>query len=179
MHVAALFNLRSMSTCNFYLLYIRMLKPEDESAIRSVFTSYDKEKKGWLSIDDFSSLLNRLSKKVDLLRKSPITKDVVASTFALFNRSGDGKMKYIEFRSWWLKNDRYSYLVGARADLVQKAYNLYQRYTSTNNCLSAEQFISMMQDLGIECTIDNFDQLDINSDGALSFEEFSRWLKWF
>lgn len=164
-----------------------MLRFEDEAVIKSVFSSYDTDTKGYLSFKQFTALLTRLAKHVPELKG--IELEAAQSTFALFNRNADGKLQYAEFRGWWLKEDKYSYLVGERAKLVHNAYNLYKRYTSTSTgegstststtALSLDKFLAMMEDLGITCTADNFDQLDINGDGLLSFEEFSRWLKWF
>lgn len=154
-----------------------MLRFEDEAVIKSVFSSYDKKKKGYLSFKQFTALLTRLSKHVPELKGMEM--EASQGAFALFNKKADGKLQYSEFRGWWLKEDKYSYLVGERAKLVHKAYNLYKRYTINNGSLSLDKFLAMMEDLGITCTADNFDQLDVNGDGVLSFEEFSRWLKWF
>lgn len=162
-----------------------MLRAEDEEIIKSVFSSYDKDKKGYLTFKQFYSLLNRLSKHTPIL--TGVELETARSSFALFNKKEDGKLTFAEFRGWWLKEDKYSYFVGERAKLVHKAYGLYKRYSEggsvspspSSGSITMEKFIAMMTDLGIKCTAYDFDMLDTNSDGVLSFEEFSGWLKWF
>lgn len=230
-----------------------MLQPEEESIIRAVFSSYDKERKGYLNFNQFTLLLSRLSKHVPDLKGVEL--EAAQGAFSLFSKKAPSQLQYHEFRSWWLKDDKYTYLVGERAKLVQKAYMLYKKYAASSprektrgeekttipvhdddaprkgsviiprdrstlvprdnllastkggiaaskSCpdvvgasmkvprvpripspvdqqLSLDKFLMMMEDLGIRGTVDNFDQLDLNGDGMLNFEEFSKWLKWF
>ena len=152
----------------------------DESTIlRTVFNKYDVGHKGYLSIAEFVHLLTGLSKHVNELKGVEIQKAM--AVFSLLDNDVDGKLSFSEFRQWWEKQNRYDVFCGEKAALLRKAYQLFSDYTkNSQDSLTFSGFSEMISELGLpECDELSFDNLDLNYDGKLSFEEFCKWLHWF
>ena len=104
------------------------------------------------------------------------------AVFALLDKDADGKLSFEEFRFWWNKQDRYEIFCGERARLVRKAYQLFSSQTKdSQTSLSYSEFNNLIAKMGLpsECDELYFDNLDLDNDGKLSFEEFCIWLHWF
>jgi len=156
------------------------MEPSDDGAVlRAVFSKYDTKDTGYLSLQQFTFLITRLRKYVPELRGVEFAE--AQSAFALFDKDGDKRLSFSEFREWWTSKDRYSYFSGEKAVLLRKAYALYSEYLPEKGkaALNISKFSEMMEALGITYTESDFDRLDKNEDGLISFDEFCEWLDWF
>jgi len=152
---------------------------DDEYLIlRSVFDKYDKQNKQFLTKLEFIHLVRRLTKHVKSLQNVNI-KDEISAVFNLFDFNGDGVMSFDEFKKWWFDKNKYTYFIGEKAVLLRKAYSLYQHYASNELGMTLSNLKTMLNDLGISSKKDDFENLDTDRDGILSFKEFCTWLNWF
>lgn len=154
---------------------------DDITILKSVFNKYDQDASGWLNNHQFTLLLARLGKYVPELKGVEI--EVTNAVFAYLNVNGDGKMSFDEFQKWWYsrckKPTSYSYFMGKKGQLLRKAYTLYKKYTGISINMSYEQFNKMLDEMKITHGDDEFDRLDQDNNGVLSFSEFCNWLDWF
>lgn len=159
----------------------------NDAIIEDVFSKYSKN--GYMSRFQFALVVSKLSKHVKELKG--VEGETVAAAFNLFSTGGQ-VMTIGEFKKWWGESDKFSYFVGKRSRMISKAYALYKKYssietlnTSTENFkarrMTLKEFLKLLGDLKIEVENDGdeFDQIDQDGDGALSFKEFCAWLKWF
>ncbi len=154
------------------------LTDEDIDVLRAVFNKYDKDRNNNLSLQQFVLLLSRLGRHVKELRGVEFQE--ARAAFALMDRDSDGLLSFDEFCNWWVSKNKYNYFTGETSNLLRKAYRLYTSYTKDQNRkMTYNQFENMMDELGISHTEFDFDVLDNNNDGLLSFEEFCKWLNWF
>lgn len=146
--------------------------------LRSVFDKHDKGAKGYLTKLEFIVLIKRLTKHIKSLQNTNI-KEEISATFSLFDKNGDGVMTFEEFKRWWYNKEKYSYFIGEKADLLKKAYSLYQHYSSRELGMTLDELKTMLTELNIRYKLDDFERLDIDGDGIVSFKEFCEWLEWF
>jgi Ca2+-binding EF-hand superfamily protein len=158
------------------------LHSDDLIVLESVFKKYDNLNRGYLDSNQFIIFLIRLGKHVKELNK--ITKMSAIAVFSFIDKNSDGKLNFNEFCNWWIAipSQRYSYFVGEKGELLRKSYKLYCEYSTSsfeNNGMTIIQFEKMMDELEIEYDEEDFDALDKDCNGLLSFQEFCKWLKWF
>jgi Ca2+-binding EF-hand superfamily protein len=152
---------------------------DDLDILRSVFNRYDKSRTGSLSSSEFVLFLTRLGKHVKELEQIGNTEiiSVAKAVFALFDKDCDGRMTFDEFCLWFNSSENCSYFTGEKAFLLRKAYDLYT--SASSGRMTHSQFNDLLDKLGIEHTEYDFDALDNDEDGLLSFSEFCNWLNWF
>jgi len=150
---------------------------DDETVLKAVFSKYDTKSTGFLSLQQFILLVTRLAKYVPELHG--IEFSTAQSSFALFDRDADKHLSLKEFKDWWRSKDKYTFFEGEKAILLRKAYALYKEYTGENSAMNLYEFSQMMETLGITYKETDFDLLDRNEDGLISFDEFCKWLNWF
>lgn len=120
----------------------------------------------------------------DLSVHSPVLKDVdpelVKAFFALVDRDCDGKISYMEFAGWWKSefSQRSRYRVFESREIFRAGWRLFQRF-AIGRSIPYRRFEYMMDYLRIHLDDTDFDVLDVNADGVLSFSEFSDWIKWY
>lgn len=154
------------------------MEPNDDQAVlRAVFNKYDTKGVGYLTLQQFILLITRLGKHVSQLRGTEFAE--AQSAFALFDKDSDKKLSFSEFSDWWTSEDRYSFFSGEKAELLRKAYVLYSKYTQGEAAMTISKFSEMMEALEISYSETDFDALDKNEDGLISFDEFCQWLDWF
>ena len=155
------------------------INSDDISVLRSVFRKYDKDNNGYLTPEEFTLFINRLGKHVKTIKK--VTPETMKAFFALIDENSDGKIDFNEFCNWWNTDEdkRYGYFSEEKAKLLRKSYNLYKTFCSDENGMTIYQFGRLMDTLEIEWEEEDFDSLDQDENGLLSFEEFCRWLNWF
>lgn len=126
----------------------------------------------------FVLMVNKLSHHIEEIKNVDI-KTIEAVFFLYSVHAGTSAgMTFDEFNVWW-RSDRFKYFHSNTGKQLVKAYRLYQKYADveTNN-LSLENFKRLVLDLKLEGTELDFDMLDTDDDGVLSFKEFYRWLGW-
>ena len=161
------------------------LSREDVAVLKATFKKYDKNHTGTLSLCQFTLFLSRLSKHVTELRG--IVMQEAAAAFNLLDCDRDGALSFEEFCDWWARgeSERYSYFIGDKGQLLKKAYAMYIKYTLSNSQddqpqpMTYDQFERMMEELGLPHSEYDFDDLDQDDDGLLTFDEFCEWLNWF
>lgn len=157
-----------------------LLSPDDLTVLDSVFKRYDTLNSGYLNLEQFTSFLSRLGKHVKEVRKT--SPETIRAVFALIDENSDGKINFDEFCGWWNTDasQRYGYFTGEKKKLLRKSYDMYRKFSSSSERgMTLLQFGRLMDTLGNEWTEEDFDSLDDDGDGTLSFEEFCRWLNWF
>ena len=142
--------------------------------LQSVFEKYDREKKGFLDCDQFVYFISQLGKYVSELGN--IEEETLKAFFDIL--TPDEKLTFETFRKWWFSSSRYIYFVPETSKLLQKAHYLYKKYAPDMG-MTYNQFNSLLDELGIEHTDYDFDNLDQNEDGLIGFTEFCKWLNWF
>jgi Ca2+-binding EF-hand superfamily protein len=152
---------------------------DEVTILQAVFNKYDKDNSGYLTIDEFIRLLLNLSKHVRELKG--IEERKARAVFSLLDKDVDGKLSFEEFRNWWERQNKYEVFCGEKARLLRKAYQLFSNYTKDSKAsLTHSDFCHLMVEMGMpECDELYFDDLDLDNDGELSFEEFCQWLHWF
>jgi Ca2+-binding EF-hand superfamily protein len=156
------------------------LDKDEVTILHAVFNKYDKDNSGYLTINEFIRLLLNLSKHVRELKK--IEEKKAKAVFTLLDKDMDGKLSFAEFQFWWEKQNKYDVFCGEKAILLRKAYQLFSNYTRDSKLsLSHNDFSYLMAEMGLTSDCDElyFDNLDLDNDGKLSFEEFCQWLHWF
>lgn len=129
---------------------------------------------GTITKSSFVLMVNKLSHHIEEIKNVDI-----ATIEAVFFLSTRGKcMTFDEFNLWW-RNDRFHYFHPGTGKELVKAHKLYQKYADPEtSVLSLENFKRLVTDLKLEGTELDFDMLDTDDDGVLSFKEFYRWLGW-
>ena len=156
-----------------------IISSDDLTVLKSVFGKYDTDGSGYLNLKEFILFLIRLGKHVNELKK--VSSETASAVFALIDKNSDGKINFHEFCEWWNTGEskRYGYFAGEKKKLLRKSYDLYRKYSSSSGGITSIQFEKMMDSLEIEYNEEDFDSLDMDRDGTLSFEEFCCWLDWF
>ena len=148
---------------------------DKEAIVQSVFFKFSHGAPQ-LKTDQFSELLNALSKRIPSL--SAVSLDQAAAvTFFYADKPNDG-MTLLEFGEWWRNSNRYSFLIGEKAELFRKAYNLYKKYSKKEG-MTYDEFDSLIREMKLNVSDDAFDSIDRDDDGLLNFSEFCEWLNWF
>jgi hypothetical protein len=159
----------------------------NEAIVEEVFKNYSTQ--GNMSRSQFSLVIAKLTKHVPELKGVEMKTAEIA--FNLFS-DGGRYMTIRDFKRWWATSDKFSYFVGKKSKDLSTAYSLYRKYSSIDTIrssqeeikarrMSVESFIKLLSDLKIEDEDekDEFDRIDEDGDGSLSFKEFCAWLKWF
>lgn len=158
-----------MSTCD-----------REKVILNKIFHKYDTDRDGFLLVSDFIRLLLNLSRHVKELKGQPIIL-IANALFSIIDDDEDGKLSFEEFRKWWNSHDKYKSFCSDKADQLLTAYKLFNNFTKeSSNKLTHSDLCSLMEELGFEDFDDLFfDDLDVDNDGKVSFEEFCDWLNWF
>jgi Ca2+-binding EF-hand superfamily protein len=124
--------------------------------------------------EEFTKMIMDLSKHVPELKG--VEKQEIEAGFSLFV---DGGLSFANFRYWWRSSHKFDYFTGQKAVLLRKAWGLYRKYALRGSQIDLESFMKMLDDLKIKGSEEDFDKLDVDDNGLLSFKEFTTWLKWF
>lgn len=155
------------------------MEDEEIDILRSVFNKFDFEKSGYLSPQQFTFLILRLGKHIKELEGVEFS--TAQAVFHLLDTDGDNQISFKDFVDWWRSPEarKYSYFTGEKGKLLRKAYQLYSSHVSDKSNMTYSQFNNLMEELNIRYSEYDFDALDTNGDGLLSFCEFINWLNWF
>ncbi len=123
---------------------------------------------------------------IDLSQYATVLRDVdwefARAFFSLINVSADGKLSFDEFVGWWKgeysDRSRYELFTPSKRRLVIHAWRLFHRF-AIGNTVPYRMFDRLMTYMKVTYSETDFDALDTNLDGVLSFSEFCSWLKWF
>lgn len=149
---------------------------EDRKTPLKVFQKYDIESKSYITLKQFISLIRDLEFTQLSSYKNNYKK--VARVFLLFNKNSNGKLDFDEFYDWWNNENKFSLFTGKKAKLLKKAFSLYTTHVEGKK-MTISEFENLMEDLDISHTDIDFDAIDKDHDGLISFYEFCSWLNWF
>ena len=141
------------------LLYFRM------SDLERVFNKYSANGK-YLEKDEFVHIARRVNPGME--------KGLYKAFYFLFCEENP-YMFFNSFKKWW--DIKHVYLLDG-GDKLLTAYQMYKAY-KTGNGINIDDFKNLIEDLDILQDPKEFQFLDMDSNGVLSFAEFVNWLKWF
>lgn len=146
--------------------------------IIKVFNRFDKDMKGYLTRDEFYRFIQTLSSLFD--KKMCISNEMFSNAlFDYLNTNGKHKLRYNDFLKWWsLSNEkRYHFFVPDNKKKIIKAHRLYRYYTKSKD-MNYHEFMNMVAEMNLNYSDYDFDILDRDRDGLLSFREFCDWLRY-
>jgi len=146
--------------------------------IIKVFNRFDKPGKGYLTRDEFFQFIQTLSSLFD--KKINISNKIFSDAlFDYLNNNGKDKLPYKDFKKWWsLRNEeRYYFFIPDKKKKIIKAHRLYRYYTKHKD-MDYHEFMNMVAEMNLNYSDYDFDILDRDRDGLLSFKEFCDWLKY-
>jgi len=170
---------------------------KNEGIVIEVFKRFSTH--GIMSRKQFNNVVTSLYQYVQELKsKHENTREEnIDAVYYLF-RNSNGMDKEC-FKSWWSHPDKFLYF-GKKSRNLIKAYKLYRKYSTLNKnsdvnfhgasikvddrTMDIKEFTKLLEDLGLterddEIQEEEFDLVDADGDGILSFKEFCDWLKWF
>jgi len=152
-----------------------MNKPPPSLAQR-VFTKYDKDMSGAISVDEFKEMV------MDMGHHLSDAELQVAVT--QIGKDGSGNISFANFEKWWKNSDRFEklHLSDAEHEALLQAVNYFRYFDKDGSgSLDRKEFPSLYADL----VKNNFTKLslekclgdlDKNHDGLISFNEYVDWL---
>ena len=159
---------------------------ENESIVKKVFKKYAGGSKT-MSLKQFTNVIANLSLH---LKGISTEKDNIDAVYYFFI-SGKSQMDLDCFKRWWLSPDKISFF-GKKSRNLLRAFKLYKKYSSIRKKgeisdirkMDIKEFTMLLEDLGLtekddEIQEEEFDLVDTDGDGTLSFREFCDWLSWF
>lgn len=157
------------------------------AVVEGVFQKYSHN--GKMSRAQFSLVILKLREHVDELSREDADLNIenLDALFDLF-AGKHSMMDLLSFKQWWMSNDKFAYFTGEKSRLLKKAYRIYKKYSTLNKSkekfgtrqMKLGDFSKLLEDLKIRnFDDDDFDNIDLNGDGVLSFKEFCKWLHWF
>lgn len=157
---------------------------DNDLMLKAIFAKYSEPSRGvsgttteksYMKKGQFILMISKLSQRIKELEKIDI--ECIEAVFYLI--AGDSILDFGEFERWWLSGSKFFYFTDQDArGKLQKAYKLYRKY-ATDDKVNLEGFLRLIGDLKLIGTPDDFDDLDVDDDGLLSFREFCDWLRWF
>ncbi|XP_022090950.1 neo-calmodulin-like [Acanthaster planci] len=138
------------------------LSAEKKKAYKETFSSYDKNRDGKMNKNELRGLLRALN-------RNP-TETSLKKIMEGFDKNKTGILEYDEFVQLMIKID---------ADIDQKLRPTFEEYDKDNNgYISPEELDALLQDMGIELTPEKLQaeikNVDLNTDGKLTFQEFKK-----
>eukprot|EP01117_Protostelium_nocturnum_P004517 TRINITY_DN1631_c0_g1_i1.p1 TRINITY_DN1631_c0_g1~~TRINITY_DN1631_c0_g1_i1.p1 ORF type:complete len:169 (-),score=61.94 TRINITY_DN1631_c0_g1_i1:64-570(-) len=150
--------------------------PGPVSLSKLVFDKTDKEKKGYLTRDEFRSMAYDMGYYLS-------DKELTAA-LQIIDRDGNGQVDYNEFVAWWRVHNRFGKL--ALTEEQQKLLSntaTYFRYfdKDASGAVDRNEFVGLHADLlrhGITAKPleQSLEDLDSNRDGEIQFNEYVDWL---
>jgi Ca2+-binding EF-hand superfamily protein len=141
--------------------------------LQSLFRKYDLNQNGFLEEEELRSLLEQD------LGMNPDQADVFT---LLIDKKGEHKVSYSEFVDWLHSDERYRCINDtSRFHLISKAVELFRQFDSNDNgSLDRREFLRLVRSLGYQHVNNNieFQKMDNDGNGVISFWEFLRWLNW-
>jgi Ca2+-binding EF-hand superfamily protein len=159
---------------------------ENESIVKKVFKKYAAGSRT-MTLKQFSNVIANLSLHLTAISMKENNVDAVYYYFI----SGKSEMDLDCFKKWWLHPDKIAFF-GKKSKTLLKAFKLYKKYSSIRKKgetldirkMDIKEFTILLEDLGLtekddEIQEEEFDLVDTDGDGMLSFREFCDWLDWF
>lgn len=155
-----------------------MSEEEGDYLIMKVFDRFDKNKKGYLTRTEFNQFIRTLSSLFD--KNLFISSEKFSNAlFDYLNNNGKNKLKYRDFERWWSvsNEERYYFFIPDKKKKIIKAHRLYKFYTKHKD-MNFHEFMNMVAEMNLNYSDYDFDILDRDNDGLLSFREFCNWLNY-
>lgn len=160
-----------------------MASDRELSTLKKVFSIYsitpsNPRDEYFMNVIQVQKFLGELASYNPVLKS--VDDELVKAFFSLVDVNVDGKIFFEEFVEWWRgdSRERYEVFKPEKRELLRKAWRIFHRF-SIGNVIPYRKFEGLMGYLNTPHSSIDFDILDINNDGVLSFSEFCDWLKWF
>jgi Ca2+-binding EF-hand superfamily protein len=147
----------------------------EKAVVRNIFDQFKSPGTEVMNSSCFLKLLRKLSAEIPELKGVEMDHSNAAFNYYA---SSSGALTFEDFYKWWKSSDRFSIFTGEKANILRKAYRVYCKY-SQEGVMSLDQFMHLLDDFNRNGDDKDFDMIDENDDGVLSFSEFCSWLKWF
>ena len=142
--------------------------------LKSLFSKYDLDQNGHLDKEELYKLL-----KDDLSMT-----DEQAETYRhLLDRDGDSLVSFEEFQKWLLSGEKFRTINDkSRYHYLRRAVEMFRQYdTDGNLVIDANEFHRLFKESGGKGNKkekDALQELDVDNNGIVSFQEFLKWLHW-
>jgi len=152
-----------------------MSEDDEEVMLKRVFDKFDKTRGGYLTADQFIEFIKILSAHIPELKGHDAY--TIKSIYKYMDKNGDSKLSFSEIYNWWLSPKKYTLYTANSVKLITKANKLYSSYAKKSQ-LTYDEFEELLTYLKVQHEDCEFDDIDRNGDGLLSFCEFFDWLGW-
>ena len=142
-----------------------------EVVIKSLFTKYDTDEDGHLSTSEVRQFLSN-----DLGMKP----DEVKAVALLMDKDADHEISFLEF-AHWVRNAGHVIKDNSKYFLLKRAAEYFMKVDKDNNrTLDEAEVKNLIVALGarIELLEEQFQAMDKDGNGRITFDEFLRWLNW-
>ncbi|ORX77252.1 EF-hand [Anaeromyces robustus] len=138
-----------------------------------MFNKYDKDHSGSITLEEFKSMSYDLGYYL-----SDAEYDIAVKTL---DKTGSGSINYDDFAKWWKNSDRWNQIQLSEENmaLLSALSGQFQMFDKDKNgSINSFEFKQFSQEIRktmkVNAADDNemFEQLDVNSDGKVSFNEF-------
>ena len=140
--------------------------------LKSLFLKYDNDGNGMLTHEELSNLFMDLG----------INNEQASVYSLLLDRDGSNDISYDEFKTWFYSGEEFQNIKDTtRYHRLKSAVDMFRRYdTNDNHSLDRNEFEKLFLDMGgkKEGLDGALKELDRDSNGRVSFQEFLRWLNW-
>ncbi|KAI2603558.1 uncharacterized protein GGS25DRAFT_526599 [Hypoxylon fragiforme] len=145
----------------------RNLSPEEIQVFKELFDSYDTDKGGNISVEEFAKVMSHSPGKAP-------TEEEVAQIIREVDLDGDGTINFNEFITM-MTGQPYP----PPDDEVEYAKAWKQYEPSLNSSITQSQFRQLMAGLGEPVTDVEIDQLvnNVDGEGKISYKEFEHFMK--
>lgn len=157
--------------------HIDLQSPKGEKLLYAIFCYYDMNLDGYLNYEEFRNWW------LDPLRESFLFGKEKKNIFPTSGNSIKGLFSYFT-----TKNHSFD-----AANELLLIYDLYEKYTKKigtyllddvhkkeelgQNVMTVDMFYKLINDMGVHGTIYDYNDIDKNSDGIISFREFYNYMK--
>lgn len=131
----------------------------------------------------FFKLINNYSTITILDNELGLSTDEQEICALLMNKQDNGMIAFEDFREWFMNNKNYLQIITdpTKHDILVHAVVYFRKYDhDASDGLDVEQFGELLSEHGYTpVQVQNeFDRVDLNKNGIVSFYEFLKWLKW-
>eukprot|EP01099_Mayorella_cantabrigiensis_P008506 TRINITY_DN8003_c0_g1_i1.p1 TRINITY_DN8003_c0_g1~~TRINITY_DN8003_c0_g1_i1.p1 ORF type:complete len:268 (-),score=56.86 TRINITY_DN8003_c0_g1_i1:61-864(-) len=150
---------------------------EGEAFILQLFNTYDRDKSGDISIDEFDELTYELGHK--------LTKEELHHSFQKIAKQNPNRISYTEFKDWWQSDNKLALLheIGdSEREVVSKAIKYFKKFDlKKNGSLDKFEFKKVYKQLYFDKLTKKdfesaFQELDKDKSGTISLNEYVQWL---
>lgn len=157
------------ASLNKYVRYSKTMNSLTQVEIdyyKDAFKFFDKDKKGYITADDFANALKRMG--------GTPTEEEVQGLLQEYDINGDGKVTFEEMVVITTKRKQ----IADEDPEVRKLFDKFDK--NGDGCLNREELVDVLAQMGPRLTSTNVEAIirdyDENRDGLIQFSEFEKML---